>query len=243
MLILVLNCGSSSVKFQVFDSDTEAVRASGLVDRVGTSNAIISYRRQGAEPYKLVREMASHEAAIACVLENLTGKERGVIASVAGSAGGHRVVHGGGSSPGGADRRGGEARHRNCIEKPLHNPANLKGIQVCEKTMPGGGCRPSRPSTTLPKRAYLYGIPISLNRKCIRRYGFRRRTSSWREGHQLLGRPLESLRSSPATSATARRWPPSTAGARSTPRWASPRSRASSWAPAPATSTRRSSSS
>lgn len=179
MLILTLNCGSSSIKYQVIEAETEATRAVGTVERIGMSGAILTHKRDFEQAIKVTGEILDHAQALEYILGVLLSKNHGVMSDLNEIAAiGHRVVHGGETF-----------NHsvlitpkvyneiRDTIElAPLHNPANLKGIDACSRNLPG------KPQVavfdtafhqTLPEKAFLYGLPYVLyKRHKIRRYGF-----------------------------------------------------------------------
>ncbi len=179
MKILVLNCGSSSVKYQLFNMEDESVLAKGIVERVGMSDAILSHRPAGGEKIKHVQEILEHTTAIKAVLEALTDPEHGVIKTIDEiEAVGHRVVHGGEHySESVIITKEVKAVIEDTIElAPLHNPPNLRGILAAEQAMPDVpqvAVFDTAFHSTLPRYAYLYGLPYSLyQRYKIRRYGF-----------------------------------------------------------------------
>ncbi len=139
MNILVINCGSSSLKYQLINSDTEAVLAKGLCERIGIEGSQITYQPAGGEKEVTVSPMPTHTQAIQMVLDALTNKKSGVIASLAEvGAVGHRVVHGGEkftSSTVITDEAMKAIEECNDLA-PLHNPANLIGIRACQELMP-----------------------------------------------------------------------------------------------------------
>lgn len=177
MQILVVNCGSSSLKFQLIDSKTEAVSASGLCERIGLDGALVY--KKGEEKIEREVDLPNHEVAIKTVLDILLDEKIGVLKSLEEiNAVGHRLVHGGekfSSSVVITD----EVIHaiESCNDlAPLHNPANLLGVRACQEVMP------SVPNVavfdtafhqTMPKKAYLYGLPKEYYEKYgVRRYGF-----------------------------------------------------------------------
>lgn len=179
MKILVINAGSSSIKFQLFDMDTEDVIAKGMCDRIGIAGGNFKLKAPGKDDYKLDIQMADHKEAIKLVLDTLVSKEHGVIASLAEiSAVGHRVLHGGEKFSGSVlvDDAVKQAI-RDCFDLgPLHNPHNLTGIEACEKMMPGVpqvAVFDTGFHQTMPDYAYLYPLPYEYYEKYrIRRYGF-----------------------------------------------------------------------
>ena len=166
MNILVINCGSSSLKFQLIDMTTEAVQAKGLCERIGIDGSRIVYTPAGGEKMTIESPMPTHTEAIKLVLDCLTNAEYGVIKSLKEiNAVGHRVVHGGekfASSTIITDEVIKVIEECNELA-PLHNPANLIGINVCRELMPGVpmvGVFDTAFHQTMPKKAYLYGLPI-----------------------------------------------------------------------------------
>lgn len=179
MKILILNSGSSSVKYQLFDMTDESVVAKGLVERIGMNDAILTHQPTGGEKFRLVETILEHTAAITVVLDALTHPAHGVLKSVREiDAVGHRVVHGGEKfSTSAIVTNDVIAAIEDCIEiAPLHNPPNLKGILAAEKAMPGVpqvAVFDTAFHATLPPYAYLYALPYSLyERYRVRRYGF-----------------------------------------------------------------------
>ena len=179
MNILVVNCGSSSLKFQLINAETEDCIAKGLCERIGIEGSMISYTPAGGEKEKTVTPMNDHTEAIRLVLEALTNEKTGVVKSLDEiGAVGHRIVHGG--------EKFAEATIitdevlkaiEECNElAPLHNPANLIGINACKTIMPGVpmvAVFDTAFHQTMPKEAYLYGLPFEYYDKYkIRRYGF-----------------------------------------------------------------------
>ena len=179
MKILVINCGSSSLKFQLIDSDTEAVIAKGLCERIGIDGSVISYTPEGGEKITKEIPMPDHKKAIGLVIEALTDEQTGVVKSLSEiGAVGHRIVHGG-------EKFTKSVRIDDEVKKaieevsdlaPLHNPANLIGVNACEELMPGVpmvAVFDTAFHQTMPEEAYLYGIPYSMYEKYkVRRYGF-----------------------------------------------------------------------
>ncbi len=180
MKILVINCGSSSLKYQLIDMDTEVAIAKGLVERIGIEGSNLEQKVEGlSEKYKIDRNLKNHKEAIALVLETLCNKDFGIIKDLNEiSAIGHRVVHGG--------EKYSESVIVNDdvidnIEKcsklaPLHNPANLIGIKACKEIMkdtPMVVVFDTAFHQTMPKKSYMYGLPYELYEKyAVRKYGF-----------------------------------------------------------------------
>lgn len=203
MKILVINCGSSSLKFQLIDSDTEECLAKGLCERIGIEGSMISYTPEGGEKEKTVTPMPDHTEAIRLVLEALTNPKTGVVKGLEEiGAVGHRVVHGG--------ERFAESvliddEVIRAIEEcndlaPLHNPANLIGIDACRKLMPATpmvAVFDTAFHQTMPEEAFLYGLPYEYYRKYkVRRYGFHGTSHSYvsKRAAEVLGKDYEDLK-------------------------------------------------
>ncbi|MCB6493749.1 acetate kinase [Coprococcus catus] len=203
MNILVINCGSSSLKFQLIDMTTEAVQAKGICERIGIDGSRIVYTPAGGEKMTIESPMPTHTEAIKLVLDCLTNAEYGVIKSLKEiNAVGHRVVHGGekfASSTIITDEVIKVIEECNELA-PLHNPANLIGINVCRELMPGVpmvGVFDTAFHQTMPKKAYLYGLPIKAYTDYkIRRYGFHGTSHSFvsKRVAEFLGKPVEDLK-------------------------------------------------
>lgn len=177
MQILVVNCGSSSLKFQLIDSETEAVSASGLCERIGLDGALIY--KKGEEKVEKEMDLPNHEVAIKKVLDTLLDEKIGVLKSLTEiNAVGHRLVHGGekfSSSVVITEEVIKEIESCNDLA-PLHNPANILGVRACQEVMPGVpnvAVFDTAFHQTMPKKAYLYGLPKEYYEKYgVRRYGF-----------------------------------------------------------------------
>ncbi|MFI3170880.1 MAG: acetate kinase [Eubacteriales bacterium] len=178
MNILVINCGSSSLKFQLIDAKSESVLAKGICERIGIDGQFV-YQPEGSEKAKSQKDMPTHKQAIGFVLEALTNPETGVLKSLEEiGAVGHRVVHGGEKFTSSV------VINDEVIEKvescndlaPLHNPANIIGIRACQELMPGTpmvGVFDTAFHQTMPKEAYMYGLPYEYYEKYgVRKYGF-----------------------------------------------------------------------
>jgi acetate kinase len=179
MKILVLNCGSSSLKYQLFDMTDESVLAKGQVERIGMTDAILAHKPSDGEKHRIVEPILEHTSAIKAVLDALTDNDHGVIEAINEiDAVGHRVVHGGEAySKSVIVTPAVKAAIEDNIElAPLHNPPNLKGILASETEMPSVpqvAVFDTAFHSTLPPYAYLYGLPYTLyQRYKIRRYGF-----------------------------------------------------------------------
>ena len=203
MNILVINCGSSSLKFQLIDAETEKLIAKGLCERIGIDGSRIIYTPTGGDKNVNETPMNDHTDAIRLVLEALTDEKIGVVKSLDEiSAVGHRIVHGGESF---AKSTIITDEVIKAIEEcndlaPLHNPANLIGIAACKELMP------STPMVavfdtafhqTMPEEAYLYGIPYEYYEKYkVRRYGFHGTSHSYvsKQAAKVMGRRYEDLK-------------------------------------------------
>ena len=178
MNVLVINCGSSSLKYQLINSDTEAVLAKGLCERIGIDGRLV-YQKAGCDKEITEAAMPTHKEAIQMVLDALTNDKTGAIGSLKEvNAIGHRVVHGGekfASSAVITDEMIKAVEECNDLA-PLHNPANLIGIDACKELMPDVpmvGVFDTAFHQTMPKKAFLYGLPYEYYEKYkVRRYGF-----------------------------------------------------------------------
>ena len=179
MKILVINAGSSSIKYQLIDMATEKVIAKGMCDRIGIAGGNFKLKADGREDYKVDIQMANHKEAVKLVLDALVSPEHGVISSLSEiSAVGHRVLHGGEKFSGSVivDEKVIAAIEECCELGPLHNPHNLTGIRACEAMMPGVpqvAVFDTGFHQTMPDYAYMYALPYEYYEKYrIRRYGF-----------------------------------------------------------------------
>ena len=178
MNVLVINCGSSSLKYQLINSDTEAVLAKGLCERIGIDGRLV-YQLAGHDKEITEAPMPTHKEGIQMVLDALVNPKTGAVKSLSEiDAVGHRVVHGGEKfAKSVVLNEEVLAKVEECNElAPLHNPANLIGIRVCQELMPGVpmvGVFDTAFHQTMPQKAYLYGLPYEYYEKYkVRRYGF-----------------------------------------------------------------------
>ncbi len=198
MNVLVINCGSSSLKYQLINSDTEAVLAKGLCERIGIDGRL-TYQKAGGEKEVTEAAMPTHKEAIQLVLDALTNEKTGAVKSLAEvNAVGHRVVHGGekfASSVVINDEVLKAIEECNDLA-PLHNPANLIGINACRELMPGVpmvAVFDTAFHQTMPEKAFLYGLPYEYYEKyAVRRYGFHGTSHSFVSKHaaEFLGLDL-----------------------------------------------------
>ena len=203
MNILVINCGSSSLKFQLINSESEQCIAKGLCERIGIDGSKIVYTPAGGEKEATVTPMADHTDAIRLVLEALTNEKTGVVKSLDEiGAIGHRMVHGGEKFSGSVvitDEVIAAVEECNDLA-PLHNPANLIGVNACKKLMPNTpmiGVFDTAFHQTMPEEAYMYGIPYEYYQKYkIRRYGFHGTSHSYvsKRAAEVLGEKYEDLK-------------------------------------------------
>ena len=203
MKILVLNCGSSSLKYQLIDSVTEDVLAKGLCERIGIDGSAITHQPAGGDKVKELVDMADHTAAVQNVIAKLTDEKVGVITSLSEiSAVGHRMVHGGENFTGSVViNEEVIAAIEECNDlAPLHNPANLIGVRSCQEIMPGVpmvAVFDTAFHQTMPKKAYMYGIPYEYYQKYkIRRYGFHGTSHDFvsKRAAEILGKDRKDLR-------------------------------------------------
>ncbi|MEG0124455.1 MAG: acetate kinase [Clostridia bacterium] len=178
MKILILNAGSSSLKYQLIDMDGEKLLAKGLVERIGIEGSKIT-QKVGDQAFVLETPMKTHTDGIALMLKALADPEKGAVKSMSEiGAVGHRVLHGGERFTASVlvNEEVKEAIRANIPLGPLHNPANLMGIEACEKVMPGTpnvAVFDTAFHQTMPPKAYLYGVPMEYyERLKVRRYGF-----------------------------------------------------------------------
>ena len=203
MKILVINCGSSSAKFQLFDIDTGDVLAKGNAERIGIDGKL-TYKPAGKDDVVKTEPMPDHKVAVKMILDALVDKEYGVISDVSEIAAvGHRVLHGGEYySDSVIVNDDVKAVIKKCFPLgPLHNPANLIGIEACESVLPAGTPQVAVFDTafhmTMPPKAYTYALPYELSEKySIRRYGFHGTSHRYvsKRVAEFLGRDYNSIK-------------------------------------------------
>ncbi len=203
MKILVINCGSSSLKYQLLDMDGESLLAKGLCERIGIDGHLKHQPQNGKPVFDQDLAMPTHTEAIAAVLEKLTSPEYGVVADMSEiGAVGHRVVHGG-------ERFASSVVINDAVMDaiaacvplaPLHNPANITGIEACKAVM-GGVPQVAVFDTafhqTMPGKAYMYAVPYSYYTDLqVRRYGFHGTSHRYVSARaaEMMGRPIEELK-------------------------------------------------
>ncbi len=202
MNVLVINCGSSSLKYQLINSESEEVLAKGLCERIGINGSAITHQPKGKDKVTTEVEMNNHTQAVQYVIEKLTDKEVGVISSLDEiDAVGHRVVHGGEKFASSAViNEEVLAAIEECNDlAPLHNPANLIGINSCKEIMPSVpmvAVFDTAFHQTMPKKAFLYGLPYEYYDKYkVRRYGFHGTSHDFvsNRAAEILGKKREDL--------------------------------------------------
>ena len=179
MKILVLNCGSSSIKYQLFNMTEQLVLAKGVVEKIGMQGSFMKHEKESGDKVKFEGEILDHKIGIEYVLGVLTSQKHGCIAGLEEiNAVGHRVVHGGEAFKGSVFINDEVIQEmEKCVElAPLHNPPNLKGIDAMQALLPDVpqvGVFDTAFHQTMPQHAFMYGIPYALYSKYgIRRYGF-----------------------------------------------------------------------
>ena len=199
MNILVINCGSSSLKFQLINAESEEVLAKGLCERIGIDGRL-TYQPAGGEKEISEKAMPTHTEAIQFVIDALTNEKTGVVKSLSEiGAVGHRIVHGGEKF---ASSVVITEEVKKAVEEcndlaPLHNPANLIGVEACEKLMPGTpmvAVFDTAFHQTMPEKAYMYGLPYEYYEKYkVRRYGFHGTSHSFvsKRTAEIIGKPYE----------------------------------------------------
>ena len=198
MNVLVINCGSSSLKFQLINAETEKVLAKGLCERIGIDGRL-TYQPAGGEKEKSDLAMPTHTEAIQFVIDALTNEKTGVVKSLDEiGAVGHRLVHGG-------EKFASSVVITDAVEEcndlaPLHNPANLIGVAACEKLMPGTpmvAVFDTAFHQTMPEKAYMYGLPYEYYEKYkVRRYGFHGTSHSFvsKRAAEVMGKSYDEVK-------------------------------------------------
>ncbi len=229
MKILVINCGSSSLKYQLIDMENESVVAKGLCERIGIDGSKLTHQPAGKDKFVIEKPMPTHKTAIQMVMEALLDAEHGVIKDTSEiSAIGHRVLHGGTVYSDSIVVNDDVKRViRECFDLgPLHNPANLMGIEACEAAMPGTpnvAVFDTAFGMSMPEKAYMYAIPHEYFEKYgIRRYGFHGTSHKFVSARQSNSAAwiLKPQKSSSATWATAPAYLLPSEASAWTPAWA-----------------------
>lgn len=202
MKILVLNCGSSSLKYQLINMENEEVMAKGYLEKIGLPDSFLTHTVNG-EKHKIEKKIDNHEEGIKLVVDQLLDNEYGVIKDLKEiDAVGHRVVHGGEKFSGSVLITDDViAAMKECIPlAPLHNPAGITGIEACQKALPGVpmvGVFDTAFHQTLPEKAYMYAIPYEYYEKYgIRKYGFHGTSHKFvsQRVAEVMNKPIEDLK-------------------------------------------------
>lgn len=202
MIVLVVNCGSSSLKYQLINMDNEEVMAKGLIEKIGLPDSQLTHKWNGQKK-EIKQSIPDHQVAVKLVLDILTDAECGVIKSMdAIDAVGHRVVHGGEEFAASTliTDEVMKALEKCSAMAPLHNPPNIIGINACKAIMPGVpqvGVFDTAFHQTMPAKAFMYGLPYELYKEDhIRRYGFHGTSHRYVAGEvaKVMGVPVEKLR-------------------------------------------------
>ena len=206
MKVLVLNCGSSSLKYQLLDmksADDYELKAKGLVERIGMDMSVLTHRKTGADKFVIEKPIADHKVAISCVFKELLDEGHGVISSVQEiEAVGHRVAHGGEYFTESAfvDKEAERNIEACCDLAPLHNPANLLGIRAMSELLPDVpqvAVFDTSFHSSMPDYAYLYAIPYEYYEKYgVRRYGFHGTSHKFvaEKACKILGKDIDKMK-------------------------------------------------
>ncbi|MGM0602795.1 MAG: acetate/propionate family kinase [Bacillota bacterium] len=203
MKILVINCGSSSIKYKLFQMEEEKVLADGLVQRIGIEDSFLEYENFSGDEIKIEQDIPDHKTGLKMVIDTLLSEEHGVVENVEEiEAVGHRVVHG-------AEEFADSVyitdevikKMEECSDlAPLHNPPNLVGIKVCQELFPGKpqiGVFDTAFHQSMPEKAYIYALPYEFYEKHgVRRYGFHGTSHRYvaKRASEILERPLSELK-------------------------------------------------
>ena len=203
MKILVINCGSSSLKYQLFEMDNESVLAKGLVERIGIEGSVIRHTKTGMDAVIKETPIPDHKVGIKLVVEALLDKQHGALSDLKELAAvGHRVVHGAEEFATSVriDEKVMDALRRCVPLAPLHNPANIMGIEAVTEALPNTpqvGVFDTAFHQTMPPHAFIYGVPYGYYEKYkVRRYGFHGTSHYFvsRRAAEMLGQPIEKLK-------------------------------------------------
>lgn len=203
MKVLVVNCGSSSLKYQLIDMENEELLAIGLAERIGISGSLVTHETIGKEEVVIEKDLEDHKITLQIVMDALTNPEHGVIKSMDEiSAVGHRVVHGGEEFTSSVLITDDViAEIEGCANlAPLHNPPNLMGIHACKELLPDVpmvAVFDTAFHQTMPSQAYIYALPYELYEKYgVRRYGFHGTSHMYvaRRAAEILGKPIEDFK-------------------------------------------------
>ncbi len=203
MKVLVINTGSSSLKYQLIDMTNESVLAKGVCDRIGLEHSFLKHSKTGSDTVIIEKDLYNHKVAVQEVLSALTDSKTGVIASMSEiGAVGHRIVHGGEKFK---DSVVIDSNVMNAIKEcvelaPLHNPSNIIGIEACQQIMPNIpmiAVFDTAFHQTMPPHAYIYALPYEIYEKYrLRKYGFHGTSHKYvaYKAAEMLGKPIEELK-------------------------------------------------
>lgn len=200
MNVLVVNCGSSSLKYQVLNMENESVLAIGICERIGIDGSFIKHTTEGQETVKIPCEFHTHKEALEKMIEMITTGETACVSSIDEiDAVGHRIVHGGEKFTDSVVITDEviKAIEECCDLAPLHNPANLTGIRACQELMPNVpmvAVFDTAFHQTMPKEAFMYAIPQEYYRKHgVRKYGFHGTSHKYvsQRAAEMIGKPVE----------------------------------------------------
>ncbi|TDO94638.1 acetate kinase [Halanaerobium saccharolyticum] len=203
MKILVINSGSSSLKYQLFNMETESVLAKGLIQRIGIEDSFLEYENGSGEEIVIEKDIPTHKLGIELLLETLLSEDHGVLEDINEiEAVGHRIVHGGEEFAESAviDNQTIKKLEDVADLAPLHNPPNIMGIKVCQELMPDKpqvGVFDTAFHQSMPEKAYIYALPYEYYKKHgVRRYGFHGTSHGYvaQRASKMLDQPLEELK-------------------------------------------------
>jgi len=203
MKILVINSGSSSLKYQLFNMETETVLAKGLIQRIGIEDSFLEYENGDGEEIVIEKDILTHKVGIKLLIETLLSKDHGVLEDIDEiEAIGHRIVHGGEAFSESAvlDDAAIKKLEKVADLAPLHNPPNIMGIKVCNELMPDKpqvGVFDTAFHQSMPEKAYVYALPYEYYKKYgVRRYGFHGTSHGFvaKRAAQMMDQPLSELK-------------------------------------------------
>ena len=203
MKILVINSGSSSLKYQLFNMETESVLAKGLIQRIGIDDSFLEYENGSGEEIVIEKDIPSHKVGIKLLMETLLSEDHGVLEDMDEvEAVGHRIVHGGEAFADSAviDEQAIKKLEKVADLAPLHNPPNIMGIKVCQELMPDKpqvGVFDTAFHQSMPEKAYIYALPYEYYKKYgVRRYGFHGTSHGFvaRRAAEMMEKPLDELK-------------------------------------------------
>ena len=203
MKILVINSGSSSLKYQLFNMETESVLAKGQIQRIGIEDSFLEYEKGSGKEIVIEKDIPTHKVGIKLLIETLLSEDHGVLKDMDEvEAIGHRIVHGGEAFAESTviDNQAIKNLEEVADLAPLHNPPNIMGIKVCKELMPDKpqvGVFDTAFHQSMPKKAYIYALPFEYYKKYgVRRYGFHGTSHSYvaKRAAQMMDQPLSELK-------------------------------------------------